>query len=125
MTDEHDASNTTTGTFRYSSHAMFNRTILEGCREANANGHSDFSLKHSPFYFDKNNIIDLHKIWKKNAANAIALNVDMKVFENRRISPANDVCVSHIAFDLHSCMKITHLELTGHCILVKGEYTIR
>ncbi|KAH3770445.1 hypothetical protein DPMN_171732 [Dreissena polymorpha] len=55
MTDERDASNTTTGTSRYSSHAIFNRTILEGYREANANGHSYISLKQSHFYFDKNN----------------------------------------------------------------------
>ncbi|KAH3771170.1 hypothetical protein DPMN_172472 [Dreissena polymorpha] len=122
MTDERDASNTTTSTSRYSSHAMFNRTILEGCREANANGYSDIALKLSHFYFDNNNIIDLHKIWENNAANAIVLHVhidDMKPLENQRISPGNDECASQITFDLHSCLELTHLELSGRCILGK------
>ncbi|KAH3770605.1 hypothetical protein DPMN_171894 [Dreissena polymorpha] len=97
---------------------MFNTIILAGLREANANGYSDIALKLSHFYFDRNNIIDLHKIWENNAANAIMLAID----DNRRISPANDECTSQITFDLHSCLELTHLQLNGRCILVKGKY---
>ncbi|KAH3864655.1 hypothetical protein DPMN_027678 [Dreissena polymorpha] len=106
-------------------HRMFNRIILEGYREAYANGYSDISLKLSHFYFDRNNIIDLHKIWENNAANAIVLEVDiddMKPFENRRTSLANDECASQITFDLHSCLELKIVRLTGRCILVKGKY---
>ncbi|KAH3837673.1 hypothetical protein DPMN_111074 [Dreissena polymorpha] len=106
-------------------HQMLNSIILAGYREANANGYSDISLQLSHFYFDRNNIIDLHKIWENNAANAIVLKVnidDMKPFENRRTSPANDECASQITFDLHSCLEVKTVRLTGRCILVKGKY---
>ncbi|KAH3770949.1 hypothetical protein DPMN_172249 [Dreissena polymorpha] len=109
-------------------HNMCDRIVLAGYREANANGYSDISLKLSHFYFDNNNIIDLHKIWENNAANAIELNVyidDRKPLENQRISPGNDECASQITFDLHSCLELTHLWLHGRCILEKGKYTIR
>ena len=115
-------------TNEYSNNHMCNRIVLAGYREANANGYSDIALKLSHFYFDNNNIIDLHKIWENNAANAIVLNVnidDRKPLENPRISPGNDECASQITFDLQSCLELTHLELRGRCILGKGKYTIR
>ncbi|KAH3770665.1 hypothetical protein DPMN_171957 [Dreissena polymorpha] len=106
---------------------MFHRIILAGYREANANGYSDIALKLSHFYFDNNNIIDLHKIWENNAANAIELNVDIddtKPLENQRISPGNDECASQITFDLHSCLELRRLELSGRCILGKDSASV-
>ncbi|KAH3771093.1 hypothetical protein DPMN_172395 [Dreissena polymorpha] len=108
-------------------HNMCNRIVLAGYREANANGYSDISLKLSHFYFHNNNIIDLHKIWENNAANAIELDVfinDMKPFENRRTSLANNECASEITFDLHSCLELKILRLTGRCILVKDSASV-
>ncbi|KAH3770600.1 uncharacterized protein LOC127843703 [Dreissena polymorpha] len=114
MMDERDALNE----FDSDCHKMFNEIILAGLREANANGYSDIALKLSHFYFHNNNIIDLHKIWENNAANAIVLKV------NQRISPGNDECASQITFDLHSCMELTHLELSGRCILGKDSASV-
>ncbi|KAH3771044.1 hypothetical protein DPMN_172344 [Dreissena polymorpha] len=123
MMDERDALDTD---HLSSSHERLNEIILAGLREANANGYSDIALKLSHFYFDNNNIIDLHKIWENNAANAIVLNIDdMKPLENQRISPGNDECAYQNTFDLHSCLELTHLDLSGRCILGKGKYTIR
>ncbi|KAH3771015.1 hypothetical protein DPMN_172315 [Dreissena polymorpha] len=125
MMDERDALDT----FHLSyCHKMFNTIVLAGLREANANGYSDIALKLSHFNFNNNNIIDLHKIWENNAANAIVLRVDIddrKPLENPRISPGNDECASQITFDLHSCLELRRLELSGRCILGKGKYTIR
>ncbi|KAH3770572.1 hypothetical protein DPMN_171861 [Dreissena polymorpha] len=106
---------------------MCNGIVLAGYREANANGYSDIALKLSHFYCDNNNIIDLHKIWETNAANAIVLNVnidDTKPLENPRISPGNDECASQITFDLHSCLELTHLKLSGRCILGKDSASV-
>ncbi|KAH3770592.1 hypothetical protein DPMN_171881 [Dreissena polymorpha] len=111
----------------YYSDRLFNRTVLAGYREANANRYSDIALKLSHFYFDNNNIIDLHKIWENNTANAIVLNVDIddrKPLENPRISPGNDECASQITFDLHSCLELTHLRLRGRCILGKDSASV-
>ncbi|KAH3770585.1 hypothetical protein DPMN_171874 [Dreissena polymorpha] len=108
--------------------SQLNEIILAGLREANANGYSDIALKLSHFIFDNNNIIDLHKIWENNAANAIVLKVDIddrKPLENPRISPGNDECASQITFDLHSCLELARLKLSGRCILGNGKYTIR
>ncbi|KAH3771141.1 hypothetical protein DPMN_172443 [Dreissena polymorpha] len=108
-------------------HKMLNEIILAGLREANANGYSDIALKLSHFYFDNNNIIDLHKIWENNAANAIVLNVnidDRKPLENQRISPGNDECASQITFDLHSCLELARLKLRGRCILGKDSASV-
>ncbi|KAH3770972.1 hypothetical protein DPMN_172272 [Dreissena polymorpha] len=108
-------------------HRMLKKIILAGLREANANGYPDIALKLSHFFFDNNNIIDHHKIWENNAANAIVLNVnidDRKPLENQRISPGNDECASQITFDLHSCLELTHLELRGRCILGKDSASV-
>ncbi|KAH3770197.1 hypothetical protein DPMN_171481 [Dreissena polymorpha] len=107
---------------------MCNGIVLAGYREANANGYSDIALKLSHFNCDNKNIIDLHKLWDNNAANAIVLNVnidDRKPLENQRISPGNYECASQITFDLHSCLELRRLRLSGRCILGKGKYTIR
>ncbi|XP_052231770.1 uncharacterized protein LOC127845103 isoform X2 [Dreissena polymorpha] len=123
MMDECDALNTN----HFSAcHKMLNKIILAGLREANANGYSDIALKLSHFYFD-NNIIDLHKIWENNAANAIVLNVDTNEWEHlkyQRISPGNDECASQITFDLHSCLKLTYLKLSGRRILGKDSASV-
>ncbi|XP_052233056.1 uncharacterized protein LOC127845917 [Dreissena polymorpha] len=112
-------------TNEYSNNHMCNRIVLAGYREANANGYSNISLKLSHFYINSNNIIDLHKIWENNAANAIELYIDdMKPFENRRTSLANDECASQITFDLHSCLELKILHLTGRCILVKDSASV-
>ncbi|KAH3770511.1 hypothetical protein DPMN_171798 [Dreissena polymorpha] len=124
MMDERDALDTY---YRSSSHERLNEIILAGLREANANGYSDIALKLSHFIFDNNNIIDLHKIWENNAANAIVLKVDIddrKPLENPRISPGNDECASQITFDLHSCLKLARLLLSGRCILGKDSASV-
>ncbi|KAH3770557.1 uncharacterized protein LOC127845918 [Dreissena polymorpha] len=124
MMDERDALYTY---YRSSSHERLNEIILAGLREANANGYSNIALKLSHFNFDNNNIIDLHKIWKNNAANAIVLKVDIddrKLLENPRISPGNDECASQITFDLHSCLELARLELSGRCILGKDSASV-
>ncbi|KAH3770997.1 hypothetical protein DPMN_172297, partial [Dreissena polymorpha] len=124
MMDERDALDTN---HRSDCHEMLNEIILAGMREANANGYSDIALKLSHFYFDNNNIIDLHKIWENNAANAIVLNVDIngrKPLENPRISPGNDECASQITFDLHSCLELARLKLRGRCILGKDSASV-
>ncbi|XP_052233042.1 uncharacterized protein LOC127845905 [Dreissena polymorpha] len=108
-------------------HKMLNKIILAGLREANANGYSDIALKLSHFNFDNNNIIDLHKIWENNAANAIVLRVEIdywKPLKNPRISPGNDECASQITFDLHSCLELAHLKLSGRCILGKDSASV-
>ncbi|KAH3771055.1 hypothetical protein DPMN_172355 [Dreissena polymorpha] len=123
MMDERDALNE----LYLDCHEMFIKIILAGLREANANGYSDISLKLSHFYFDEDNIIDLHKVWETNAANAIMLEVDIddtKPFSNQRLSPAIDECASQITIDLQSCLELTYLTLEGRSILVKGKYTI-
>ncbi|KAH3771104.1 hypothetical protein DPMN_172406 [Dreissena polymorpha] len=124
MMHERDALDTA---FYSDCHKMFNRITLAGYREANANGYSDISLKLSHFDFDNNNIIDLHKIWENNAANAIWLHVDIddtKPFSNQRISLANDECASQITIDLQSCLELTNLELEGSSILVKDSASV-
>ncbi|KAH3770989.1 hypothetical protein DPMN_172289 [Dreissena polymorpha] len=121
MMDECDALN------EFDCHKMFNKIILAGLREANANGYSDIALKLSHFYFNRNNIIDLHKIWENNAANAIVLDVAidvMKPLKNRQTSPANDECASQITFDINSCLELKIVGLTGRCILVKDSASL-
>ncbi|XP_052229399.1 uncharacterized protein LOC127843705 isoform X3 [Dreissena polymorpha] len=127
MMDERIALDTYYFTSSHETHKRLNEIILAGLREANANGYSDIALKLSHFYFDNNNIIDLHKIWENNAANAIVLDVaidDRKPLENQRISPGNDECASQITFDLHSSLELTHLELRGRCILGKDSASV-
>ncbi|KAH3692291.1 hypothetical protein DPMN_194741 [Dreissena polymorpha] len=96
----------------------YHQLILEGNREAVANGFSHISLKLSHVYFSENNIIDVNRLWANNTTNAISLNVDINDMK-RRITPTNDEPVSHMKFDLISCHKLKRLHLTGHGILIK------
>ncbi|KAH3770009.1 hypothetical protein DPMN_171288 [Dreissena polymorpha] len=101
-------------------HAMINSrfddwlqtTNLAGHREAVANGQNEICLRLSHFDFDKHNIIDLHRIWTNNAANALSLIVSIgKVpFENRQMPTE---------LDLSLCRKLKKLELLGDGILLE------
>ncbi|KAH3798726.1 hypothetical protein DPMN_152329 [Dreissena polymorpha] len=102
-------------------------TILAGLREAVANGHNEIRLRLSHFHFNEHTIIDLHRIWAKNAANVLSLDVRIskETFGNRRMSTANDESASHIKLDLSMCRKLKKLFLDGKGILLKGKYNIR
>ncbi|KAH3851422.1 uncharacterized protein LOC127874736 [Dreissena polymorpha] len=98
---------------------VFQDIILAGYREALENKQTAISLKLSHFFFDEHNI-NLYSLWINNAPNALSLEVkrELKMLENRRISPASDESAVHMKIDLSSCRKLKSLQLLGNDILL-------
>ncbi|KAH3783134.1 hypothetical protein DPMN_161062 [Dreissena polymorpha] len=114
--------------------SKFCMILLQGYREAVANEQTNIVLTLSHmFYLNrelvslKNNVRNLHSVWKNNTRNLLSL--DLRIGNCSRPSafrggsPATAEPTSHIEFDMSSCHRLEYLHLAGDGIWLKGKYT--
>ncbi|KAH3783203.1 hypothetical protein DPMN_161134 [Dreissena polymorpha] len=109
--------------------------ILQGYREAIANEQTNIALTLSRLKGLKNDVRDLHSVWKNNTRNLLSLDISIESDDDitsdsdddiavRGGSPATAEPTSHIEFDMSSCHRLEYLDLRGNDIWLKGKYTI-
>ncbi|KAH3783146.1 hypothetical protein DPMN_161074 [Dreissena polymorpha] len=104
--------------------------ILQGYREAIANEQTNIALTLSHLKGLKNDVRDLHSVWKNNTRNLLSLDISIESDDDitsdsdddiavRGGSPATAEHTSHIEFDMSSCHRLEYLSLDGNGIWLK------